>query len=224
MTSCLPFSAGDRTGEFRFFPGTVIDTDQRSDSYVTGRGRMFVLEGTGGGASQTSTEVVVARDIWMQDSQGAEHHLRVSQDVPVRAGQQIGLVYYRDTATKPGQADRLVTIFIVSTNKSYAVEGVQTVTALLDPKNHTKPKPYILAAWAVSIGLCVCGVGLLGVFALLVRYFIVEYQQKAVTGEVLAAVEEAHQRVLNILYEERAKLEMTPQLKGHSQLQGGSAA
>ena len=225
MTTSLPFTAGGRSGEFRFFSGVVVSTDQRSDTFVSGSGRTVIYEGSGGGTNQVSTEVVVARDIWLRDSHGEEHHVRVVQDVPVRAGQQIGLIYFRGTDPRSKQvSDRLVSIFSIATNKSYAIGQADTVTILMDPKNHRKLNLGLIAAWLISLVLCVAGIGFLGVGALLVRYFLVRSKQRVVTAEVSAAVEGAHQRVLNILYEERAKVEVMPGQVAQSRLQSGSAA
>lgn len=224
MMTTLPFSAGDRKGEFRFFPGVVLSTDQRSDSFVSGSGRTFTYEGTGAGSSQVSTKVVVARDIWLRDAQGDEHHVRIEEDVPLRAGQHVALIYFRDTSPKP-KLDRnlLVSIYSLSTNQSYSIGDGQAVTALMDPKAHSKPNYNIIAAWAVSLVLCVTGIGLIGVLALLVWHFFDGRRQKVITAQVSADVGKAHQVVLDTLYSERAKLAATLDQPGQPRLQAGSA-
>lgn len=75
--------------------GRVIDTAQRSDSYTTGASRTVVMNGTGGGGGRVKTTVVVNRDIWIRDAGGAEHHVRIRADVPVRVGQEIALVWLK---------------------------------------------------------------------------------------------------------------------------------
>ena len=224
MMTNLPFSAGNRNGEFRFFPGIVLSTDQRSDSFVSGSGRTFTYEGTGGGASQVSTKVVVARDIWLRDAQGDEHHVRVEEDVPLRAGQHVALIYFRDTSPKPKRDQNLlVSIFSLSTNQSYSIGGGQVVTALMDPKTHAKPNYNVIAAWSVSLVLCIGGIGFIGVFALLVWHVFDGRRQKAITTQVSTEVAKAHQVVLDTLYSERAKLAATLDQPGQTRLQAGPA-
>ena len=224
MMTTLPFSAGARQGEFRFFPGVVLSTDQRSDSFVSGSGGTFIYEGTGAGSSQVSTKVVVARDIWLRDAQGDEHHVRIMEDIPLRAGQHIALIYFRDTSPKPKlDKDVLVSIFSLSTNQSYSIGDAQAVTVLMDPKAHTGPNYNIIAFWAISLVLSVAGIGLVGVFALIIWHVFDGRRQKAVTAQVAAEVRKAHQLVLNTLYSERAKLTVTLGQPGQPRLQAGSA-
>ena len=93
MTTTAPLLAGGATLSFSCLESTVIKTDQRSDSYTTGSGRVLVLEGTGGGNSHVPTEVVISRDIWFNDREGQERHVRVNKDIPVREGQDIAFLY-----------------------------------------------------------------------------------------------------------------------------------
>lgn len=224
MMTTLPFSAGNRNGEFRFFPGVVLSTDQRSDSFVSGSGRTFTYEGTGGGSSQVSTQVLVARDIWLRDAQGDEHHVRIQEDVPLRAGQHIALVYFRDTSPKPKlDKNLLVSIFSLSTNQSYSIGGGQAVTALMDPKTHDTVNYIVVIAWVVSLILCIGGVGFLGVFALLIWHFFDGRRQKVITAQVSAEVAKAHQVVLDTVYSERAKLAATLDQPGQPRLGAGPA-
>lgn len=44
------------------YGGEVLDTDQRSDTYVSGGGDTTVYKGSGGGTVNISSTVVVTRD------------------------------------------------------------------------------------------------------------------------------------------------------------------
>lgn|SRR3546814_567471 len=86
--------------EFEVLSGTVLSTDQRSDTHVSGSGNMAVIQGTGTGSHQIHSTVTVTRDIWLKDDLDNEHHLRYSQDLPVREGQKI----YNFSLTGPSLA------------------------------------------------------------------------------------------------------------------------
>ncbi len=74
------------------FAGKVLDTDQRSDTYVSGRGSSTVYQGSGGGSSYVSSKVVVQRDIWLVDKNGKELHIRTNKDIPVRTDQSVCVI------------------------------------------------------------------------------------------------------------------------------------
>lgn len=80
--------------KYRFdtLSGTVLETDQRSDSHVFGGGATVVQNGSGGGGVAITTKVEVVRDIWIKDEAGAEHHLRLNSDIPVRTGNMIHFI------------------------------------------------------------------------------------------------------------------------------------
>lgn len=135
MTTTTPLLAGGATLSFSCLEGTVIKTDQRSDSYTTGSGRVLVLEGTGGGNSQVSTEVVVSRDIWFNDREGQEHHVRVNKDIPVREGQDIAFIYASGEKKRgkfpASKQSGLMSLYVLSTNTSYTVRSLDSMAVAL---------------------------------------------------------------------------------------------
>src|SRR3546814_817167 len=107
--------------EFEVLSGTVLSTDQRSDTHVSGSGNMAVIQGTGTGSHQIHSTVTVTRDIWVKDDLDNEHHLRYSQDLPVREGQKI----YNFSLTGPSLAYPSIqyALFNQNAGKYYSVCG-----------------------------------------------------------------------------------------------------
>lgn len=79
--------------QFRIVSGTVLGTDQRSDTRVWGSGSMTVIDGQGSGHTSIASRVDVARDLWLKDDKGQEHHYRFNQDIPFREGQKVHCIH-----------------------------------------------------------------------------------------------------------------------------------
>lgn len=77
---------------FSILSGMVLDTDQRSDTHVTGSGSVFVYKGIGTGQSKVNSTVEVNRDIWIKDDEDKEHHLRFNFDLPIRKDQRLSKI------------------------------------------------------------------------------------------------------------------------------------
>ena len=74
---------------FTAVSGTVLSTESRSDTHVSGHGSMSVYNGSGGGSSYISSDVVITRDIWVTTDEGKEANWRYNIDIPVRQGQRL---------------------------------------------------------------------------------------------------------------------------------------
>ena len=78
---------------------TVLSSESRSDSYISGRGSSTVYNGSGGGNTQISTKVVITRDIRVVTDEGKEVNWRYDIDIPVRQGQRLhSITPFRDNA------------------------------------------------------------------------------------------------------------------------------
>ncbi len=73
--------------------GEVLDTEQRSDTYVSGQTTGATYKGTGGVTGHVTSKVVVQRDIWVKTDDGKEDHFRFEQDIPCRTGQRITVLW-----------------------------------------------------------------------------------------------------------------------------------
>lgn len=103
--------------DFATTTGTVIATDQRSDSYTTGASRTLVIDGTGAGSGHLRTDVVVTRDIWIRDLRGAEQHFRIQADIAVRVSQEISFFRLSAKNDVSGHSfDGLTTIYAVGSD------------------------------------------------------------------------------------------------------------
>ena len=167
-----PLLAGGAKLTFSCLDGVVLDTDQRSDSYTSGSGRSVVIDGSGGGTTSVNTTVVVSRDIWLKDSDGLEHHVRIMEDIPVRVGQEIAFIYCHGAATLPGkrkhEAGGLMSVYVVSTDKIYTVLSPSSLTKqLVEPPLSMGVAIFHMLLWLFSILLiAIFGVGLLALAAL----------------------------------------------------------
>lgn len=87
---------------FSAISGTVVSTESRSDTHVRGSGSVNTYQGTGGGSTRISSNVVITRDIWVVDDQGKEMNWRYNSDIPVRQGHRIhSITPYRDKVQYP---------------------------------------------------------------------------------------------------------------------------
>lgn len=82
------------SGEYRFtaITGTIVATDQRSDTHVNGHTNISVNNGRGSGSHAISSSVNVVRDVWFKQENGQEHHVRIHRDMPMRPGHQVALI------------------------------------------------------------------------------------------------------------------------------------
>lgn len=96
------FSSNGIDYQFRIVSGTVLGTDQRSDTRVWGSGSTTIIDGQGSGHTTIDSRVDVVRDLWLKDAQGQEHHYRFNTDIPFREGQDVHCVHLsgRDLAEK----------------------------------------------------------------------------------------------------------------------------
>ena len=229
MTTTAPLLAGGATLSFSCLEGTVIKTDQRSDSYTTGSGRVLVLEGTGGGNSQVSTEVVISRDIWLNDREGQEHHVRVNKDIPVREGQDVAFIYASGEKKRgkfpASKQSGLMSLYVLSTNTSYTVRSLNDLAvALARPYTTASMELGTLLAYGMSLFFClVYGVGLLPLGYLAVRDFRRKRRWREETADVVKELEAEHQRLLKSFYSEHKKRLAAPQTSPQPQLQAREA-
>ena len=82
----------EKTFQFRgkeiwlqIYSGIVIETDTRSDTYVSGSGKSSHFGGYGGGSTQISSTVVVTKELWIRTVSGKEYSFQID-DLAVRAG------------------------------------------------------------------------------------------------------------------------------------------
>lgn len=83
ITTTIPFKGKEYTLDI--LTGIVIDTETRSDTYVSGSGSSASYNGTGGGHVNISSAVVVTKDIWVRSLSGKEYRYQMG-DVEARAG------------------------------------------------------------------------------------------------------------------------------------------
>lgn len=86
--------------------GTVISTEQRSDTYVSG-------SGSRGGHSHVSSSVEVTRDIWVKTADEKEQNWRYLTDIPVRESQKLYKIYLQRNGKDFGE----VILFNATTEK-----------------------------------------------------------------------------------------------------------
>ncbi len=195
--------AGGTTFRFSALSGEVIDTEQRSDSYTTGSSRTVVIDGTGGGGGHVSTTVVVSRDIWLRDAAGQEHHVRVQQDLPIRAGQRIAFLSLR--AARPvtkRKVDSLMSVYTPSTDTYWKVrELAEVAKTLSQPDWSATASLGLLLLWGVSLLLCLAGVGVPIVIALAVVWWMRAKKHKQDAVQILDALQVEHQALIRHEYD-----------------------
>ena len=205
--SSCPVMAGDAAVSFTVLEGIVVGTDQRSDSYTSGSGRTLVIDGTGGGSSSVSTEVVVSRDIWIKDRGGQEHHVRISADVPVRAGQEVAFINGRgEVAARPPRPAHsgggLLAVYVLPTNTSYPVLPLQDLAGMLAaPPASTARKVGTAAAWLISLLLVpVFAIGIVLLVFLTIRAAMAAKRRRARQQVIQDGLQAGYQRLLDELY------------------------
>ncbi len=196
----IPIEAGGATLGFRTLTGAVIGTDQRSDSYTTGSSRTVVVDGQGGGSGHVSTMVVVNRDIWVRDAGGAEHHVRIAVDVPVRVGQDICIVLVEarkrsENRTVAGVA----TICVPSLNRQWTVMPLDGISASLVKFDPSQAAAFgYIALWGISLLACLILIGIPVMLFLIVRSFMGTARRKREGAEILSALKAEHERTLHL--------------------------
>lgn len=83
---------GSGVYHFMAITGSVVATDQRSDTHVSGHTNVSVYNGRGNGTHSISSSVNVVRDVWFKQENGEEHHVRIHRDIPMRPGHQVALI------------------------------------------------------------------------------------------------------------------------------------
>ena len=200
----IPIEACGTTFRFSALSGEVIETEQRSDSYTTGSSRTVVIDGTGGGGGHVSTTVVVSRDIWLRDATGHEHHVRVQQDLPIRAGQRIAILSLQ--AARPltkRKIDGLVSVYAPSTDTYWKVRKLEGVAKTLsEPDWSAAASLGLLLLWGASLLLCLAGIGIPIVIALAVVWWMRAKKHKQDAVQILDALKMDHQAAIRHEYED----------------------
>lgn len=167
---------------FAVVSGVVLDTDQRSETHVHGHGSSMTWKGSGGGSMSVSSHTTVQRDIWLQEPDGKEHHLRFNFDLPVRAGQTlhyVTLVGGDDIVKNKIQEYALIN---ANTGQMYWLADVDK--KLNHPRNLlVSPSTWIGFSWCIRVFICTIFYVIPGILA----YF---YAKNAVINEVLDPVYE----------------------------------
>lgn len=78
------FEFQGNTFPLRILTGSVIDTNARSDTHVTGGGSY--VSGNRTHVSEVRSHVEITQNLWLQCASGMERHLQFKTDFPVRAG------------------------------------------------------------------------------------------------------------------------------------------
>ena len=229
MSGSGPVMAGDAALTFTALQGTVIGTDQRSDSYTSGSGRTIVVDGSGGGTSSLSTEIVVSRDIWVKDRSGREHHVRITADVPVRTGQDIAVITCRGEVAMPQGpvhgADGLIAVYVLPTNTAYPVLPLADLAGQLAARPlGAAAKIRAAAAWLVSLLLVpvfAIGIGLLAI--LIIRAALKGKRRRARQQVIQSGMQAGYQRLLDMLHAEYGARLVAEGKETQPQLQSGGA-
>ena len=229
MSGSGPVMAGDAALTFTALQGTVIDTDQRSDSYTSGSGRTIMVDGSGGGSSSLSTEVLVSRDIWVEDRSGREHHVRITADVPVRSGQDIAVITCRGEVAIPRgpvhAAGGLIAVYVLPTNTAYPVLPLADLAGQLAARPlGAAAKIRAAAAWLVSIVLIpvfAIGIGLVAI--LVIRAALRGKRRRARQHVIENGIQAEYQRVLDKLHADYRVRLPAEDKEAHPQLKSGGA-
>ncbi|MGE5475532.1 MAG: hypothetical protein ACM3Q1_02670 [Bacteroidales bacterium] len=122
------FSSNGINYQFRIVSGTVLGTDQRSDTRVWGSGSTTIIDGQGSGHTTIDSRVDVVRDLWLKDAQGQEHHYRFNTDIPFREGQDVHCVHLngRDLAEKKA-FDVVYSVYNASVDRYWTLCDVKSL-------------------------------------------------------------------------------------------------
>lgn len=121
------FTVSNGRHVFEVLSGTVLETSQRSDTHVSGSGYTsgYVANGSGmvSGRSSMSSTTTIARDIWLKDDSGQEHHVRLDSDVPIRPGSRIHIT----TLRLPNSGKVTYSVLNENTREWYYPDGKMTL-------------------------------------------------------------------------------------------------
>lgn len=121
---------GSGVYHFMAITGTIVATDQRSDTRVSGHTNVSVNNGRGSGSHSISSSVNVVRDVWFKQEDGEEHHVRIHRDMPMRPGHQVALIAVGGRCIE-GNADTELVFFNKDANNKTILSG----TAIHKPVN-----------------------------------------------------------------------------------------
>ncbi|CAO3357974.1 hypothetical protein [Azospirillum melinis] len=198
------FTVNDVDFEFSVTSGTVLGTDQRSDTKVWGGGGTVIVDGTGGGRTNINSQVDVVRDLWLRDDNGQEHHFRFNQDIPLREGHRVHCIFLSGRDLNENKKFSTVySVFDSSVNKCWHLNGVAEAV---------KMPNYVSANdWFVGCALLlVYGVGVLVLGALI---YLRLSGRKSTDGakraqlDLLSEIKGHHQKLIDDLYATQQKQE-----------------
>lgn len=113
------FKYRGRKLRFTTVSGEVLDTQQRSDTVVSGSGSV-----SGGyGTTNITSQVNVTRDIWIKDKNGIETHLQYGFEIPVRTGHKLVIIFLDGEYLRCGSGKIEMSLFNANTNQYWWVEG-----------------------------------------------------------------------------------------------------
>jgi hypothetical protein len=104
------FEFEGNTYPLRILTGSVIDTNARSDTHVTGGGSY--VSGNRTHVSEVRSHVEITQNLWLQCASGMERHLEFKTDFPVRAGHVLQIAFlvgYADENTAWVSFDNITT-------------------------------------------------------------------------------------------------------------------
>lgn len=153
---------GSGTYHFLAITGTIVATDQRSDTHISGHTNVSVNDGRGSGSHSISSEVKVVRDVWFKQENGEEHHVRMNRDMPMRPGHKVALIAVGGPRIK-GKSDIELVFYNKDANTKSILSGYpihKPVSILLWLACFVPIALAIFIAWSVYIGTPVNKFGL----------------------------------------------------------------
>ena len=153
---------GSGVYHFMAITGTIVATDQRSDTHISGHTNVSVNDGRGSGSHSISSEVKVVRDVWFKQENGQEHHVRMHRDMPMRPGHQVALIAVGGSRIK-GKNDIDLMFYNKDTNTRSILSGYpihKPVNVLYWFACFVPIAIAILIAWAYYVGTPVNKFGL----------------------------------------------------------------
>ena len=191
--------------QFRIVSGTVLGTDQRSDTRVWGSGSTTVINGQGSGHTTIASRVDVARDLWLKDAQGQEHHYRFNQDIPFREGQQVHCIHLSGRDLEKKAIDVVYSVYNASVDRYWT---------LCDTKALIKMPPHVsffLLVWGV-ICTPLFGLGLLFIALFIwakIKGAIPPKEAKKIQDRVASDIDGQHKALIGELHRTRQQPEQT---------------
>lgn len=192
-----PFSINNDPFEFSVVSGTVLSTDQRSDTRVWGGGATIVVDGTGGGGTTIDSRVDVVCDLWLRADNGQDHHFRFNQDIPLREGHRVYCIFLsgKDLNTQQ-KFETAYSVFDASVNKCWHLGGVANAVKM--------PKYVSGGDWFLGVVLTFFfGIGLLLLAWLISLKFSGRPSTegaKRIQSALLSGIKDHHQKLIDELY------------------------